>query len=402
MHFRKIDMLAHWIFRTAHRWLPLRLLVLVLLTSCGGVDSGGTGSSAAYGAVSGLGSIIVNGVRFDESTAAITDEDGQPIARDQLRLGMMTSVAGSGIVSTANERRATAHRVRILSELIGPIGVIDASTQIVEVLGQAVHITPATVFGDGLPAGVASLHTGMVVEVFARLDSAKGSYAATRIEQRLGVTSYVLRGKVDAVDAAARTFSVGTLEIDFSRVTATDAANVVKGKTVRVRLETAPSGGVWRAVSVSSGQRPIADGEEASVEGRISAFESLQRFSVDGVPVDATVASFPDGTGAIALGARVSVEGSAMGGVVYATVVEVEGDEDSSNSEFEVHGTIDALDLAGRAMTVRGIAVDFSGAVTFEGGTIADLRVGKVIEVKGVLQPDGVGLVAKKIEFKSD
>jgi uncharacterized protein DUF5666 len=387
------------IFRPALRWL-LRLMALASLASCGGVDSGGTGASAAYGPVNGLGSIIVNGVRFDESTASVSDEDGQPVARDRLQLGVMTSVEGSSIVSDANERRATAHRVRVFSEMIGPIGAIDATTQSLEVLGQTVRITPATVFGDGLPLGLASLQLGAIVEVFARLDSATDTYAATRIEQRSDATSYVLRGKVDAVDAAARTFSVGALVVDFSRVTAADAANVVVRTTVRVRLATSPSAGVWRALSVSSGRRSIADGEEASIEGRISTFESAQRFSVDGVPVDATAASFPDGVSAIKLGARVSVEGSAKDGVVFAAVVHVEGDEDSSNSTFEVHGTIEALDLVGKVMTVRGVAIDFSGNVEFSGGTISDLRIGRTVEVEGVLQPDGVGLIAREISFR--
>ena len=390
----------HWIFRTAHRWLPLRLLVLALLTSCGGVDSGGTGSSIAYGSVNGLGSIIVNGVRFDESAASISDEDGQVVGRDRLQLGVMTSVEGTGIVSTANERHATAHRVRIFSELIGPIGAIDAAAQIIEVLGQTVRITPATVFGDALPAGLSNLQVGMVVEVYARPDPATGRYAATRIELRPGATSYVVRGKLDGVDTTARTFSIGALVVDYSRLRAADVANVVLGNTVRVRLETLPSGGVWRAVSVSAGQRPIADGEEATIEGRISAFESLQRFSVDGVPVDATASSFPDGTGAIGLGARVSVEGSAMGGVVYAKEVHVEDDEDESDSSFEIHGTIEALDSIGKVLIVRGVEVDFSGTVKFENGTISDLRVGRSIEVEGVLQADGVGLVARKISFE--
>jgi hypothetical protein len=386
-------------FRTAQRWL-MRLLVLIAMTSCGGVDSGGTGASAAYGPVDGLGSIIVNGVRFDESTASISDEDGQLVAHDRLQLGVMTSVEGSGIVSAANERRATAHRVRIFSELVGPIGVVDAPTQTIEVLAQTVRITPATVFGDGLPMGLASLQVGMVVEVFARLDSATRTYGATRIEQRSGVMSYVLRGQIDTVNATARTFRVGALEVDFSQVMAADAANVVAGHTVRVRLATSPATGVRRALSVSSGQRSIADGEEASIEGRISAFESAQHFSIDGVPVDATAASFPDGVSAIQLGARVSVEGSAKDGVVLAAVVRVEGDEDSSNSTFEVHGTIEALDPVGKVLTVRGVSVDYSGKVEFDGGTIADLRIGKAIDVEGVLRPDGVGLIAREISFK--
>jgi hypothetical protein len=390
----------HRIFHTAQRGSLLRLLVLALLTSCGGVDSGGTGGSAAYGPINGLGSIIVNGVRFDDSNAAITDEDGESVERDRLQLGVMTSVEGGDVVGPADDRRATAHRVRIFSELIGPIGAIDASTQTIEVLGQTVRITSATVFGDGLPAGFASLQVGMVVEVFARLDSATDRYGATRIELRPGPAWYSVRGKVGQVDATARTFQVGALVVDFSQLTTVDAAKVVLGNIVRVRLETSPSAaGVWRALSVSSGQRPIADAEEAHIEGRISAFESPQRFSVDGVTVDATDAAFPDGTAAISLGARVSVEGSARGGVVYAKEVHVEDDEDESGSTFEVHGTIEALDAAARTMIVRGTAVDFSGAVAFENGTINDLRVGRSVEIEGVLQPDGVGLVARKISF---
>ena len=393
---------AHSTLRVPYRWL-LRALLLVSLTSCGGVDSGGTGGSAAYGPVNGLGSIIVNGVRFDESTASITDEDGLPVARERLRLGVMTTVEGSAILSSANERLATAYRVRISSELVGPIDAIDASAHTIEVLRQTVHITPATVFEDSLPAGLTDLRTGMIVEVFARLDSAMGTYAATRIEVRPGTASYVLRGRIDSVDAAARTFRVGSLAIDFSQVKPADALNIVAGSTVRAHLETNLAGGAARALSVSSGQRSIADGDEASIEGRISAYESPLLFSIDGVRVDATGASFPDGKDVIALGARVSVEGSTRAGVVSASVVRFEGEENSSNSQFEVHGTIDSVDTVGKVLSLRGISVDFSGSVEFvPPGTIDGLRVGATIKVKGVLQSDGVGLVAQRIEFKGN
>jgi len=393
-------MAAHSTLRTSHRWLFCALLLL--LTSCGGVDSGGTGSSVAYGPVNGLGSIVVGGVRFDERAASITDEDGRPVARDRLQLGVMTTVEGSATVSTATERLATAYKVRISSELVGPVDAINMSAQTVEVLRQTVLITPATVFEDGLQAGLADLQTGMVVEVFARLDSVTGTYAATRIELRPGVVSFVLRGKIDRVDATALRFRVGQLEVDYSSVPPADAANVVPGSTVRARLQTTPSGGVWSAMSVSTGQRSIADGDEASVEGRISAYDSPRHFSVDGVRVDATAAAFPDGEPAIVLGARVSVEGSTRQGVVSASVVHFEGDESSSNSQFEVHGTIDALDTVRRTLIVHAVAVDYSGNVEFVAGTIADLAVGKAIEVKGGLQPDGVGLLAQRIEFKSN
>jgi len=388
--------------RTAHRWFTLlQLLLLGALTSCGGVDSGGTGASLSYGPINGLGSIIVNGVRYDDSNAMVADEDGVLLSRSRLQLGVTTSVEGSAVSGPPGDRRATAQRVRVLSELIGPVGAVDATAKTFEVLRQAVRITPATVFGDGLSGGLAGLQAGMVVEVFAQLDSANNRYSATRIELRPDATAYLVRGKIGAVDAAARTFAIGALVIDYAQIGAGDAARVVAGESVRVRLQAAPNGaGNWPAISVSPGRRPIADADEAKVEGRISAFESPQRFSVDGVNVDATAARFPDGTAAIVLGARVSVEGSARGGVVYAKEVHAEGDEDETNSTFEVHGTVEALDAAAKTMTVRGIAVDFSGNVRFENGTEGDLRVGRSLEIEGVLQPGGVGLIARKISFE--
>jgi hypothetical protein len=211
----------------------------------------------------------------------------------------------------------------------------------------------------------------------------------------------VVRGKVGTVDTVARTFAIGALVIDYSQVGAGDAARVTANELVRVRLQTAPDGAGNRlAISVSPGRRPIADADEAKVEGRISAFESPQRFSVDGVSVDATAARFPDGTAAIVLGARVSVEGSARGGVVHAKEVHAEGEEDETNSTFEVHGTVEVLDAVARTMTVRGIAIDYSGNVRFENGTESDLRVGRSLEIEGVLQAGSVGLIARKISFE--
>jgi hypothetical protein len=44
-------------------------------TGVASVGSGGTGSFSS-GAITGFGSIIVNGVRFDDSQARVTDDDG--------------------------------------------------------------------------------------------------------------------------------------------------------------------------------------------------------------------------------------------------------------------------------------------------------------------------------------
>ena len=62
----------------AQTWLRALLFAAILGGCGGGVDSGGTGGAATYanGPITGSGSIIVNGVRFDDSAAAISDDSG--------------------------------------------------------------------------------------------------------------------------------------------------------------------------------------------------------------------------------------------------------------------------------------------------------------------------------------
>ena len=60
------------------RLAALGLAAALSLFACGGsggVDSGGTGSFAS-GPISGFGSVIVNGVHFDDAGATVSDDDG--------------------------------------------------------------------------------------------------------------------------------------------------------------------------------------------------------------------------------------------------------------------------------------------------------------------------------------
>ena len=77
------------------RRLLAPVIALLVAAGCGGVDSGGTGAVVSVGPISGFGSIIVNGVRFDESSATIQDDDGNAVTRDRLLLGVMTRIDGS-------------------------------------------------------------------------------------------------------------------------------------------------------------------------------------------------------------------------------------------------------------------------------------------------------------------
>ena len=175
---------------------------------------------------------------------------------------------------------------------------------------------------------------------------------------------------------------------------------LANGRFVRATLAAAPgAGGILTATALSDGAPPIEDHDEAKLEGRVSAFTSTTTFSVNGTPVDARGARFDDGPAGLALGARVEVEGTIVGGVLVATRVKVEDEDEGDNEEFEVAGPIVSLDTVAKTFVVREVTVSYSGAVDFRDGTAADLAVGRKVEVRGTLSADGTRLQAERIEF---
>ena len=74
-----------------------------------GAQAGGPAPSAsayAAGPVSGFGSVIVNGVRYDDSAALVQDDDGAPSSRDRLKLGWMVEVEAAAVDRAAGTGRA--------------------------------------------------------------------------------------------------------------------------------------------------------------------------------------------------------------------------------------------------------------------------------------------------------
>ena len=389
-------MTRHRFLRSLARLLAPTLCLAMVLAGCGGVDSGGTGGSSAVGPISGLGSIIVNGVRYDDAAALVTDDDGQSLPRSRLQLGVLVSVDGSAVSVSGGARLASASRIRVSSDLIGTVQSVDTANRSITVLQQTVRVTAATVFDDQLPLGLDSLAPGLTIEVYGRSDPATNRYVATRIERRSAQSFHAIRGRVDAVGAGTAT--IGAAVLDTSGLSAADAALIVPGRVARLRLQP----GTLRAIAATPGERTLGDSDESVLEGRITRFDSAASFEVDGQVVDATRASFPDGSTGLGVGQRVSVEGTSRNGVLRASRVEIEDDEDAVATVFELHGSIEAIDVAARVLQLKGVAVDYSGSVTFKNGVEADLAPGRRIEVKGALQSGGVGLRAQEIKFESN
>ena len=400
--------LLHRLFTPARGLLAASLSALLLVTACGGgggddsasaSDTTPTATAFTQGTITGFGSVIVNGVRFDDSSCTVTDDSGTAQALSALRLGMRVEIDSSAVDTTTATARA--HALRFGGLVTGPVEAADATAGTLTVLGQGVDVTSSTVFDDSLAGGLAAVATGAVVEVHGLLDSATGRISATRIEPESSATRYKLRGVVSALDSTAKTFRIGAATINYAGVT-TVPSTLADGVTLRVQLATAAVAGVWQAQSLGAKTRSTTSAAQAHVRGAITAFTSATAFSIDGIPVDAANASFPDGTAGLALGVQVEVHGALTNGTIVATKVELESrHRDDDDRQFRLHGSITAVDATAKTFVLRGVTVSYAGTVSYDKGTEAGLVVGAKVEVRGTVGATRTELAAVRIKFES-
>ncbi len=389
-------------------------------TGSGGATTASAPTATAYatGTVTGLGSIIVNGVRYDDSSARVLGDDDTELRDDRRRvkLGMHVDVA-SGAVDDST-LRARAETVRVGSELVGTVErvTLDASgaLQSFVLLGQTVRIQrPGTVVDDSLPGGLAGITVGRVLEVHATFDGT--AYLASFIELRpaTAVARFKVRGSITAVDTTARTFRIGGATFSYAGLAA-DALTVTPavGLLVRVEVSTTAttSGGVLQALSVRAGVRPsstVTAGTavgDARVRGTITQALSASTFSLDGTPVriDSSTRFDKGSAASLLLGVVVEVRGVLQSGVLVASRITVRAADDRAGGlddvgGIELHGTASAIDLAANRFTLT----HSSGAtytVTYTIDADAIVSSSPKLEVKGTLSADGRSIAATSIK----
>lgn len=400
---------SRWIGQAGALCLALSAAVLA---ACGGGGDASSGSASASsgtveratafaaGPISGFGSVIVNGVRYDDSSATVTDDDGTSRTRDVLKLGMAVEVDGTAVSTATGTGKAL--RIRFGSALVGPVTAVDAAGSTVTVLGQVVKVSSTTVFDDSLVGGLSGLDTSDILEVHAQYNATDGSYSALRIEDAASATAFKLQGTVAALDTTAKTFTLGGQTVNYGSIaSASVPSTLANGVRAAVKLQTTKVSGQWVATALRVAGSPPADGLTGHVRGPITVFTSTASFEINGLKVDASGASFPDGTSGIALGTVVEVKGAMNSGVLVATSVEIDSRHVADRHRFELHGTVSALDTTAKTFLLRGVTVSYGTAtVTWKDGTEADLANGKKVEVQGTPSTDRTKLVASTIDYE--
>jgi hypothetical protein len=371
--------------------------LLATLGGCGGgVGTGGTGGFAS-GPITGFGSVIVNGVRFDDSNASVVDGDGVARSRDGLRLGMTVEITGTDIGSSTG----VASSIRYDSELLGPVDTaVDTAAGSFTVLGQRVVVDSATVFDEGV-GGLAAVRSGQMLEVYAVFDPAAASYRATRVgPAAAGATPHV-RGLVAQADTGAHTLRIGDVSYSYGSASGVPA-DIGAGQYVRLNLTSSlPASGRYGVQAFGTAVAALPDSDKGSLKGLISSFVSARSFSVNGRPVDASAATFSNGSAGLAVGVRVEVEGAVRSGTLKATQVSIVSDTQQGNQTFELHGAITAVDAVRQTFALRGITVSTArGDLVYANGSAAAVAVGRQVAVQGKLSSDGLRIDAVSIVFE--
>ena len=188
---------------------------------------------SAFGAITDLNSVTVNGIRYDTSAASV-NVNGLPADVSDLKLGQFVAIEGEVNFSDATGR---ADAIDYSATVIGPVETIDATLDRLIVMGQTVLTNADTEFDPSIdPDSFAGLTVGATTRI-SGFRNADDDIIATRIEPDTTSTGVQLIGTVTSLDLAKMLFSVDHLTVDYSRAILIDlpAGMPTNGLFVNVR-----------------------------------------------------------------------------------------------------------------------------------------------------------------------
>lgn len=337
--------------------LALLMAAVGLLSACGG---GGGGSSASItpnaatissGTISGLGSIVVNGVRYETVGAQVVDaDDGSKAITTPMRIGMTVSVEQKG--TDAVTSRPIAGRILVQS---GIQGVASYTGSTLTVAGMPITTDTSTILlnSTGAVTSLTALNT-QTVEVYG-LPQADGSFIATLIEAETGLLHVQVVGSVQSIDNLAKTLVLGTTTspITVNYANLTPPSGLAAGAVVVVKAATHAKSNTYAASSLQirsatastyvsyasnySGTTRVPN-ERNELYGAVSdkaliysgATVTGCTLKIQGIQVQASSALL---CGSIANGTYVEAKGTLNNGVLNATRIEFEGGQSNGYSD---------------------------------------------------------------------
>ncbi|MDJ0793542.1 MAG: DUF5666 domain-containing protein [Woeseiaceae bacterium] len=269
-----------------------------------------TANVSAFGAITELNSVTVNGIRYETNDAAVY-VNGMPAVVADLELGHTVSLNGEANFS---EARGTADEISYSSTIIGPVEHISGEFGRLVVLGQTVLTDEDTVFDLGDSAGTyVDLALGTQLQISGHLN-ADGDILATRIARDEISTDVQLIGTVAATDLANMLFRVNRATVDYSNAVLIDLPEGMPTDGLLVTVRGSLVNGVLVVSEITSATNMAAEpGQRVHLGGMVTRFESASAFDLNGtlVRTDASTV-FVNGTASdLQADAEITIDGHA-------------------------------------------------------------------------------------------
>lgn len=389
------------------------LAAVLLLARCGGGTDGTGGTTplppTAQSVVIGVmtkGSVIVNGIRFDDTNATIRI-DNRNGTSGELATGMFVKVLGR---INADNVSGTADRVEVENEVRGAVQTVNAggNPPSFTVAGLTIYVDTSTVFANLNPNSIAGLTPGTRVEVQGLRD-ASGNVRASRVSGTSEPTDE-LKGIVANLDPNARRFTLGATTVDYSAIAPAPAL----ANGVPVEVHGTFSAGVFNATAIDREDQEDAvfqpsPGGKLELEGFVSGFNATAgTFQIGTRTVQVTATTrFEDGSSAdLADGAKVEAEGTlAANGTLVASKIEFKSGTGGSGPSgvVELTGIATAVNTTARTVTTFGKTVQINDLTELKDNLqLSSIVPGTTrLDVRAALDAGG-NVIAQRVEVTND
>ncbi len=359
------------------------LVMTAALIACrsGGGGDGQPQTVIAVGAMT-QGSVVVNGVTFDDTGANIHQDDtgAVPALADGKIVKVKGTISDDGLTGQAQE-------IEVENEVRGSLTKDGPGPFVVN--GQTVMVDGSTVFAGGVTSLDGLVNTDKV-EVHGHRD-ATGMIHATRVERLGGAATPVVdevRGTVRGVAGTAPnlSFSIGGMPIVTNNTTSIGPsdASITDGTLVEVHL----SGSTATRIEVEDledDEFRHGQGQEFEVEGLISELN----VQADTLKVGGESVEMNSGT---------RFEGGIKDDLANDVKVEAEGHNRSSGGAliaekitFKENIRIEAVADAAGSANALGLTVKTTSRTRFEGGLVSEatITIGDGLRIRGFMNLDG-------------
>ena len=384
----------------------LAIAASLMLTGCGGgavssllaeVGSGGTGAPVkVLGILTGFGSLIVDGMRRDDTIASYVSEEDQGTAMAMASTGMMLGHSLEFSVD-ANDKITS---VMVSPELVGIVTGVGANS--LTVLGTTVSVNRDTSQGPVTAllgyASAPAIQIGDRVAVYGLLKTdgqGASTLQASLIAQKPLGAGVRVSGHVSQYNATLGSFVIGNQTVTIGAAAISPAGSALSnGQLVTVWSDTPPNGSSIAATTVRI-KWPVAGSGNLTVSGTVSNFTSVTSFKIRNIAVDAGNAAIMPSGATLGDGRYVVAAGKFDAASNKLTASSVTVYAPAATASVELHGTVLNF-VSASSFTVRGSVVDASTA-SVTGGTAAELANGVFVEVFGAVADNVVKATTLRI-----